>query len=462
MRDWRLGRLGRLVMLVFVGLALATDAVVMSVALYSERSDMVALAAGQRSETAAAVSSLLTSTYQAGQGWDQADLRGALSVAASHHARLSVLRPDGTYVVRSEATTPLPAGATTEVRAVTVAGHQVGTVELAFPAGSLSQADRAFAASLTRALLFGALAAALAAVVGALLVVRALMRPVRRLSAAAKALARGDPVSPVAGTAPGELGELAATFDSMARALEAQQQIRRSMAADVAHELRTPLAVLQAETESIVDGLRPLTMETAQSLHHEVLRLGRLVNDLQTLASSDAAGFELARSEVDLADVAADVAGSFSTRFEMAGISFSQSFEPAPLWADPSRLSQVVTNLLANAAKYTPSGGTVNLAVYSRGDQGILEVSDAGPGVPPDEAGLVFQRFYRGRAARGTQGAGIGLAVVHNLVQAHAGTVTVGRSRDGGARFVVSLPLRARAATDGPGPAGRDSLAGRG
>jgi two-component system, OmpR family, sensor histidine kinase BaeS len=217
------------------------------------------------------------------------------------------------------------------------------------------------------------------------------------------------------------------------------------MVADVAHELRTPLAILQAETESLVEGVREPTAGALASLHEETLRLGHMVEDLQTLASAEAAGLSLDPHPIDLAQVAAEAAESLAGRFRAASVALERSLFPAVVRADPHRIRQVVVNLLANAVKFTPPGGRVTLVVRASDLTARLEVADSGPGVPADEHHQIFERFFRGSAGRKRGGTGIGLAVVKELVEAHGGSIELQRPSGGGALFVVCLPL----ATDG-------------
>jgi signal transduction histidine kinase len=286
-----------------------------------------------------------------------------------------------------------------------------------------------------------ALAAAAALVVGVLLA-RGVVRPLRRLAAAVGSLKLGvtsPRVGPSAG--PGELGELGRAFDAMADSLEEEDRLRRALVADVAHELRTPVAVMQAETEALSDGVTEPSRETLGSLHEEVVRLARLVEDLQTLAAAQAAGLELTRRPLDLARVAADAAQSLAGRFRDSHIHLEQDLPPTPAIGDRHRLHQVALNLLTNAIKFTPPGGTVAARTFMDGTEAVLEVTDSGPGVPECEREAIWERFYRGSAGRARTGSGIGLAVVKELVDAHDGTVTVECPAGGGASFVVRVPV---------------------
>jgi two-component system, OmpR family, sensor histidine kinase BaeS len=429
--------------LAFVGVALAAEAASASVTLLTSRSDLAGLASTQRTERASAVATALESAYRASDGWPGADLRPAMALVDVAGSALVVKTPAGTTLL-TVGTQELfkDRHATSAVRRLRVAGRPVGTMDLAFPHGGLSPAERKLRADLVSAVGVSAIIAAAVALIVAVFVAKGLVRPIRRLSDAARALGSGTTSIRVGEqTGPEELVELAGAFDSMAASLERHEQLRRAMVADVAHELRTPVAILQAETEALVDGMSVPTPEALVSLHDESLRLGRMVQDLQTLASADAAGLSLERSEIDLAAVAARAADSLEGRFSSAGVKLVRHLSPARVWADPSRLRQVVANLLANAAKFTPSGGTVSLVVDSDLRRARLEVVDTGPGVPADEQERVFERFFRGSLGRRAGGSGIGLAVVKDLVEAHGGEVRLEVPPVGGSRFVVLIPL---------------------
>ena len=320
-------------------------------------------------------------------------------------------------------------------------GQTVGTVQVGFPGGGVTPGDRHLRAALAGAVGWSAGFAVLGALIVGVLVARGVVRPIRRLSVAVKSLRLGDSaprVGPQAG--PGELGDLGRAFDTMAASLEREDQLRRALVADVAHELRTPVAILQAETEALADGIATPSAQTLNSLHEEAVRLGRMVEDLQTLASANAAGLDLHRRLLDLGRVAADAADSLAVRFRAENIELQQQLPPTTVLGDPQRLHQVAANLLANAAKFTPAGGTVTVRSFADGNEAVLEVCDTGPGIPEDERTLVWDRFYRGQAGRLAAGSGIGLAVVKELVDAHGGTVVVEGATIGGARFVVRLP----------------------
>jgi two-component system, OmpR family, sensor histidine kinase BaeS len=290
----------------------------------------------------------------------------------------------------------------------------------------------------------GGLAAVLALLV-ALAVSRRITRPVIRLIESARAMGRGDRrarVGDVPG-APAELRELAVTFDQMADTLAAQEQLRRDLVADVAHELRTPVAVLQANTEALLDGVVAHTPEQTASLHEEVLRLGQMVEDLQTLAAAEAAALQLSLRLCDLAQIAAAAAEDWQASFAAAGISFQRELGPAPVWANPGRLHQVIANLLSNAVKFTPPGGRVQMLLSQADGQARLEVRDTGPGISPEDQPRVFDRLWRGAQAAQIAGSGIGLAVAAELTRAQQGAIQVSSEPGGGSRFTLTLPLAA-------------------
>ncbi|MBJ7453744.1 MAG: two-component sensor histidine kinase, partial [Blastococcus sp.] len=216
--------------------------------------------------------------------------------------------------------------------------------------------------------------------------------------------------------------------------------LRQSFAADVAHELRTPLAILRSQLEAVQDGVLDLAPALVASLHEETLRLGRLVADLETLTTAESVSFSLERVPVDVADVVRSVMAGLGPRFTDAGLTLDPRLAHAPVCGDPTRLAQVVTNLLTNAIKFVPAGGRVTVTTDVIADRVGLTVRDDGPGIPDDELPRVFDRYFRGSGA-GANGSGVGLAVVAALVQAHGGAVEAANACGGGAVLRVTLPL---------------------
>jgi signal transduction histidine kinase len=226
----------------------------------------------------------------------------------------------------------------------------------------------------------------------------------------------------------------------MADSIDRHEQLRRSLVADVAHELRTPLAVLQAEHEALLDGVAEPTPAQFGSLRDQVLRLARIVGDLQTLSEADAAALHLAAGQADLADIAASAADDLAGRFEAAGIEVARRLTPVEVAGDGGRLHQIATNLLTNALKFTPAGGRITIEAGPASGRAILRVSDSGIGIPPDELPKIFDRFWRGRHAVRTAGSGVGLAVAAELARAHGGELRAASTEGVGTQMTLTLP----------------------
>ena len=226
----------------------------------------------------------------------------------------------------------------------------------------------------------------------------------------------------------------------MADAISREDELRRALIADVAHELRTPISVLQASSEALIDGVVEPTSGVLSSMHDEVLRLGTRVEDLQVLASAEAAGLRMVVESVDLARVAGEAAAALAPRFAEANIALVTDLEPVRVSGDPARLHQIVSNLLENVLKFTPAGGTARLEVASTPSTGYVKVADSGPGMSAEELSHIFDRFWRGTGAAATAGSGIGLAVVHELVKAHRGAIETHSEPGEGTTFLISLP----------------------
>jgi signal transduction histidine kinase len=269
---------------------------------------------------------------------------------------------------------------------------------------------------------------------------RGMTSPLRSMTAAARAMARGDYSRRVQATSRDEVGELARAFNRMAADLEAADRERRELVANVSHELRTPISALQAILENLVDGVAEPDPATLQAALAQTERLGRLVRELLDLSRIDAGTEPLDRQDVAMAPVLeAAVAEAAMTGRD---VRFTVDVSPpgARAWADGARLHQVLANLLDNAARHSPPGGTVRVMARSGPDGLRLEVADDGPGIAPADRDRVFDRFYRGAPAAADGSTGLGLAIARWAVTLHGGQIALAPAGERGCRFVVDLP----------------------
>jgi signal transduction histidine kinase len=275
--------------------------------------------------------------------------------------------------------------------------------------------------------------------------------PLREMTVAARAMARGDYTRRVRATSRDEVGELAAAFNQMAADLAAADRQRRELIANVSHELRTPITALQGVLENIVDGVAESDPTTLRAALAQTERLGRLVTELLDLSRLDAGVVPLRRVKIDVSDFLDEVIRQAAVTAAGAGRQVDFRVRPpAPLKveADPGRLHQVFANLLDNAARHSPPGGTVLVSAEQVADQLRVEVSDEGPGIPAADRSRVFERFSRGGRATGG-GTGLGLAIARWVVEMHGGTIAVADDPPvapgaaAGCRIRVSLPITA-------------------
>ncbi|HEX3825586.1 MAG TPA: ATP-binding protein [Mycobacteriales bacterium] len=425
----------------FVSVAVLAVAIGAALAVVLSGHDINVMVQDRRTDLTRSLLVDAASTYNSGQpGWSDADLRPALDLASQSGTDVAVL-DDAGHTVASTIADPTRA-AEAHRTPISLNGARIGTLVVRFNQRGLVQSANNLRTSLSKAVIGAAgLAAVLALAIG-LLVARRLTRPVERLIAASRAMTEGDRaarVGPLVRT-PRELQNLGIAFDQMADTLGREEQIRRGVVADVAHELRTPVAILQANTEALVDGVVEHTPQQTMSLHEEVLRLAAMVDDLQSLASAEAAALNLRLARCDLATVVNGSLDSLGAQLAVAGLELECRIESAPVVADAARLHQVATNILGNAIKFTPPGGRITVAVAKAGGEAKLEVSDTGVGIAAAERDHVFERFWRGRDTGDVAGSGIGLSVVAELVRAHHGTVDVGAAIGGGTRVTVTIP----------------------
>ena len=277
--------------------------------------------------------------------------------------------------------------------------------------------------------------ATLAAVLLTVLLSRRITRPIEQLTAAVHDMARGQVPQHVQVTGRDEIARLATSFNAMADVVTAQEALRRRMVGDVAHELRTPLTNLRCELEAIQDGLATPDGARVASIHEEVLHLQRLVEDLQDLAVAEAGALQLHREHTDLHAAIARIVGG------QADVDATD--DQIVVDADPTRLRQIVHNLVANAVRHTPEGTRVRVRVARVDGEATVTITDRGPGIAAPDLERIFERFYRVDEARGRAGggAGLGLAIVRRMVELHGGRVWAASVAGEGATFTFTLPL---------------------
>jgi two-component system, OmpR family, sensor histidine kinase BaeS len=325
---------------------------------------------------------------------------------------------------------------------VTIVGADVFTSLMVEAGESAEHAREMYDDSVTTVVVAAVLVAAVASIALAMFLGGMLAHPLEEVGRAARRVAAGDYAARVPRSGPEELVSLADSFNQMATSLERQEQMRRDFIANAAHELRTPLTNLQGYLEALRDGVITADRATYESLWDEAERLVRLSRSLDALAEGDASNGPGRLEALDLAmaiRVAIDLAQPVLDR---AGLNIVLDLpELLPARANPDHLSQVLGNLVSNAARYTPEGGTVTVKAERRPADLLVSISNTGDGIPPEDVERVFERFYRVEKSRDPArgGAGIGLAIVKQLVEAGGGHVGVESSK-GLTRFWFSLP----------------------
>jgi two-component system sensor histidine kinase BaeS len=265
-------------------------------------------------------------------------------------------------------------------------------------------------------------------------------RPMDELIAAAGRVERGDYSARISEDGPPQVRSVAHAFNSMSARLKAADERRRGSLAEVVHELRTPLAVIQAQAEAIADGVYPADAEHLAPIVDAARSLEVLVEDLRALALTDTGSLVLNREPVDPAELVRDTVAAFAARAETAGVELVEKVADGlpPADADPVRMRSALGNVVANGIRYTPRGGSVTVTAERTGDRIALTVSDTGRGIPPDVLPRVFDRFVRGPDSTGS---GLGLAIAHDIVAAHGGQIEVTSSTPSGTTVRMTVPV---------------------
>ena len=298
------------------------------------------------------------------------------------------------------------------------------------------------ASAMRSALLGGGIAIGMALVLSFLLIAQ-ILSPLRVLSRATDRVAQGDLPDRIRIKSRDELGQLGSSFEHMVDSLRRSETLRQTMTADIAHELRTPVTIIQGTLEAILDGIYDPSNETIAPIYEETLHLGSLIDDLRDLALAEAGELRLAKERTDIVELVRQVSETAGSSVEQSPTVHVESAGEIPeLSLDRKRFRQVLANLLSNALIYTPVDGEIRVNVRRVDESVELSVSDTGPGISDEDLPHLFERFYRGDPARGrTGGSGLGLAIVRQWVEAHGGTIRAENRPTSGARFILQIPI---------------------
>lgn len=308
----------------------------------------------------------------------------------------------------------------------------------------MSNVDREFQRDTFMALLYAGLFSIIFSVVVGVVFARSLVRPVERISRTARELSEGNLTARTGMSGNNELAKLGETMDEMAERFERDHRLEQQLTSDVAHELRTPLMAIQATVEAMIDGVYDKDDEHLMLVATEVGRLSKLVDALLRLSRMEMRSQPMREEVVDLSELAEEVLVSHEAFIEDSGLSIHMNVQPdIKVIGDVDMIKQAVTNLVSNAVRYTDEGGSITLSVAREGRMAAFSVADTGIGLSPEEAKMVFSRFWRADAGRAKEsgGLGVGLSLVKEIVERHHGRVTVSGEKGVGSTFTILLPL---------------------
>jgi two-component system, OmpR family, sensor histidine kinase BaeS len=377
---------------------------------------------------------------------------GMLMADLSENERIILGNPSGIIVVDSKET-GVGKAASTELSSVAfvsdieINGKKVGTIWLeAEPPSTFKTLEGVFLSSVNQSVFLSGLTALIIAFFLAIYFSTTLSKPIKELTEAAKRISMGDFNHMVKSESKNEIGLLASAFNKMVINLNKNEHLRRSLVADVAHELRTPLSILRGNLESILAGITEVKEENVALLYDEVLRMSYLVHDLQELSQAEAGQLKLNKKMVDIVSLTNKVISFFQLEAEAKNIQLSivvKSKIPE-IEIDPIRIEQVIGNLVSNAIRYSTNNETIKVDFQFINQQIIVKVIDSGEGISPEELPYIFERFYRSDKARSrvSGGIGLGLAIAKGFVEMHGGTIEAANNQEKGSTFKFSLTLK--------------------
>lgn len=326
-----------------------------------------------------------------------------------------------------------------------VDNKQVGIVAVTSTFGIFNELQANFVQEVNKTLLVAALFAIAAVVAIGIIQSQSILKPVQQLADAALKVAKGDYSQRVKVDRRDELGDMAAAFNSMAGDLALQQELRRKSMADIAHELRTPLSIIQIDLESLEDGLMEFTPENIRLIRNEAAHLNAMVEDLRLLSQADAGELRIELNRVEVGSIVREIVERqcHLMREKQLTLDYQLPDKEVFILGDTQRLSQILINLINNAAQHTAAGGKIVINVLQDVNFVEINVQDNGEGIPPEDLPFVFERLYRVEKSRSRDegGTGLGLSIARSLVEAQGGTISVESVEGYGSTFKLRLPL---------------------
>ncbi len=343
--------------------------------------------------------------------------------------------PSGTSLARKDIS---------EAHPIEVNGRTIAYIAIITPAFQPSPQETQFIKQTNRALSYASLAAIFLAIILGLLFTRTLLKPLASLNQALGKMEQGELLQQVQETSDDELGEVITGFNNMSNALAKANQHRKQMTADIAHELRSPLTVINGYLEALQDGTLAPTPERIEIIQQEVSQLNRLVRDLRTLSLADSGQLSINKDHINIDTLFQHLTDAYNLQAKSKNIEleFRKSNGFNTIFADEGRILQVFSNLITNALRHTNPGGKILVNARQKNDTTIIDLIDTGEGIPDDQLESIFQRFYRADPSRQSSSgeSGLGLSIVKTLVEAHGGRISVLSKMGIGTTFTIELP----------------------
>ncbi len=389
--------------------------------------------------------SLLQEEYKKEHGWKDGSILKLEAAARVLGQQISLYDRDRQLIrMFGETESDTHINVNEDVTPITVQGEVIGYIGIRYDNAGAISLEEHFQIAHTNAMQWTMLALLLIVCFVSIFTAKRFAKPIVMMSEAAMDVAKGNlSVRVAVPRGKDELSSLVETFNNLIQSLQNQEELRKRLTSDIAHELRTPLNTLLAQTEGMIDGVWEATPEHLEATRSEVLRLIRLVSDLDQVIQAEAGALSISREVVDLSYVVEKTVDSMTAAFHQKGIVLTRSLHPSS-WVigDEQRLAQVFTNLLTNSLKHTSPGGEVMVSVINKGEFIEVNVRDNGSGIPPNDLPFVFERFYRGDRSRNREsgGTGLGLTIVKGIVEAHHGEVQISSKVGEGTTVTVRLP----------------------